>query len=118
MCVESSFKQTVNHENRLPISLFPVAIASGNRAFFLATESVSGISRSERCRVILEIWRILRGMFHVKHGVSTTNQLFHVKRRERMRSGEAYSAPPHVIGLCKLRKTKLDDIFFVFRLLV
>ena len=31
-------------------------------------ESVSGISRSERCRVILEIWRILRGMFHVKHG--------------------------------------------------
>ena len=44
-------------------------------------ESVSGISRSERCRVILEIWRILRGMFHVKHGVPTTNQLFHVKRR-------------------------------------
>ena len=32
---------------------------------------------------------------------------------------EAYSAPPHVIGLCKLRKTKLDDIFFLFfRLLV
>ena len=25
-------------------------------------------------------------MFHVKHGVPTTNQLFHVKRRERMRS--------------------------------
>ena len=31
-----------------------------------------------------------------------------------MRSGGAYSAPPHVIGLCKLRKTKLDDIFFLF----
>ena len=28
-------------------------------------------------------------MFHVKHGVPTTNQLFHVKRRERMRSSGA-----------------------------
>ena len=57
---------------------------------------------------------LFRGMFHVKRGVSTTTQLFYVKRRERMRSGGAYSAPPHVIGLCKLRKTKLDDIFFLF----
>ena len=44
-------------------------------------ESVSGISWLECCGVPLGIWRILRGMFHVKHGVSTTNQLFHVKRR-------------------------------------
>ncbi len=27
---------------------------------------------------------------------------------------EAYSASPHMTGLCKLRKTKLDDIFFLF----
>ena len=113
MCVESSFKQTVNHENRSSISLFPVATVSGNRAS-PATESVSGISRLERCGVPLGIWWIFRGMFHVKHGVPTTNQLFHVKRRERMRSSGAYSAPPHVIGLCKLRKIKLDDIFFLF----
>ena len=31
--VESSFKQTVDHKNRSSISLFAVAIASGNRAF-------------------------------------------------------------------------------------
>ena len=29
------------------------------------------------------------GMFHVKHGVSATTELFHVERRERMRSGGA-----------------------------
>ena len=27
---------------------------------------------------------------------------------------EAYSVPPHMIGFCKLRKTKLDGIFFLF----
>ena len=39
--------------------------------------------------------------------------------RETIPLMEAYSASPHVIRLCKLRKTKLDDIFFLFfRLLV
>ena len=61
--VESSFKQTVNHENRSLILRFPVAITSGNRAF-----PSNGIGIRDKLAGML--WSVIGDLADISRNVS------------------------------------------------